>query len=126
MITPACIVIYSSDPLLLRTRTMILQNEGFHVNLAAMRLEEVEAIFEKEDVGLVILCHSLSAQSDESFVSYLKSQPRVIPTLSLMAGASRRSEQMGGLEFSAFDGPSRLVETVRDIMKESARVTQPA
>lgn len=113
-----CVLVYGSDKLLLDTRTMVLVRAGFRV-LAVLQPSEPEPVIEEHPVGLVVLCHSLSAARCESLLEFTKSRRPAIRTLVLTAGASVCADQHPTDVLSTFDGPERLTEAVRRLLADS-------
>lgn len=75
----AHVLVVSRDPMLLQTRQLIL-GAFFQVN-GAGRMQEVESLFARGRLDLVVLCYTLS-QDDRNFIINLaegqKPQPRIL------------------------------------------------
>ena len=114
--TPSeAVLVCGSDEALLGTRTMVLDNAGFRV-LSSLSLPEAEAIIKSGEIGLVVLCHSLATEDCEAVLDLSGGQNPPVKTLVLTAGESKCSEHSAGPSASAFDGPRKLIETVRELL----------
>lgn len=109
------ILVYGSDELLLDTRTMVLRQAGFQV-FSATSFGDAESIMKSGEIGLIVLCHSLSEQDCESALDFAKRQRPPLNTLVLSATGSTCSEETTGAVLSSFDGPRKLVQSVRDLL----------
>jgi hypothetical protein len=56
---PPAILIYGHDTMLLETRRMVLENDGFHTWTAENSMDVAEAIT-SDRIEVLILCHSLT------------------------------------------------------------------
>jgi DNA-binding response OmpR family regulator len=106
------VLVHGSDEALLGTRTMVLENAGFRV-LSSLDQAEAEAVIDRGDIALVVLCRSLSSQDCEAVVKVANERNPPVKTLVLTAGESKCAEHLAAASVSAFDGPRKLVETVR-------------
>lgn len=109
------VLVHGSDEALLSTRTMVLENAGFRV-LSSVDQAEAEAVIERGDIALVVLCHSLSSEDCDAVVKVANEQNPPLKTLVLTAGESKCAEHSPAASISAFDGPRKLVETVQFLL----------
>ena len=123
--TQVCILVYGSDELLLRTRTMVLEQAGFRV-FTAIRPEDAETIIKTRDVALVVLCHSLSLENRESLLEFANVREPALKTVVLTASNSLYPEHIPGAVLDSLDGPRKLVETVNRLLKGAFSPSQTA
>ena len=114
------VLVYGNDPLLLRTRVMVLEGAGLPI-LAAVADSEAQALLLRQGVGLVILCHSLSEAERSSFSEYVEKHRPTVPVLVLTARTAFPMEQIHGTILSIYEGPARLVQTVKSILAEETK-----
>jgi hypothetical protein len=112
--TSVGILVYGSDQLLLGTRTMVLENAGFQV-FSAISSDVAESIMKSGEIGLIVLCHSLSEQKRESALAFANRQQPPLNTLVLTASVFPCSQQTGAV-LSVFNGPRKLLQTVQDLL----------
>ena len=114
--TSVCILVYGSDPLLVDTRTMVLEKAGYAV-FTAREASDVERIVLSQKISLIVLCHTLSSEKCETALELAESRRPAIRSLVLTAGTTPCSERSQDAVLSAFDGPRRLVETVENLLQ---------
>ncbi len=112
-----CILVYGSDKQLLETRSMVLEAAGLRV-FSATEPQNAEMIIETQNIALVVLCHSLSPQECDAALQFANSLTPIVKTIVLTAGASPCSERIPTEILSTFDGPGRLVQTIRNLLGE--------
>lgn len=114
--SPACILVYGVDALLLETRRLVLARAGFQVCIATT-LAEVEGIINIEPIDLLILCHTLSSEECSGALRVSHAMGPKIKTLVLQAQAptcpAARQEDV----FDIFSGPRALVTTAEQILQ---------
>lgn len=113
--TSVGVLVYGSDEVLLDTRTMVLRQAGFQV-FSAISSGDAESIMKSGEIGLIVLCHSLSEEDCESALDFANRQRPPLNILVLSATGSTCSEQTKGSVLSPFDGPRKLVQRVRDLL----------
>ena len=116
--TSAYILVYGSDDVLLGTRSMVLEKAGYNVFLARESSDFHEVLL-GQTISLLVLCHSLSPEKCEAAIKFAESKRPVVRCLVLTAGDSPCSERVHDTVLSAFDGPQRLVETVRSLLQHA-------
>ena len=114
--TSVCILVYGSDPLLLDTRTMVLEKAGYAVFIAR-EASDVERIVLSQKISLIVLCHTLSSEKCEAALELAESRRPAMRSLVLTAGTTPCSERSHDAILSAFDGPRKLVETVEKLLQ---------
>lgn len=112
----ACILVYGSDDVLLGTRTLVLEKAGYKV-FAARETSDLQDILLGQLVSLLVLCHSLSTEKCKAAIDFAENRHPEIRSLVLTAGEAPCSERAHDAVLSAFDGPRRLVETVRNLLQ---------
>jgi hypothetical protein len=117
--TPACILVYGSDELLLGTRTLVLEKAGYVV-FPTLEASEMAKIIASQNISLLVLCHTLAPEKCEAALELAQSRIPIVRNLLLTAGESPCSELGHDALLSAFDGPRKLVEMVETL--QSARV----
>jgi len=76
------ILAVGSDPVLLETRSQVLQAAGYTV-IPERSLKKAVAIFREGDFDLVLLCHSIPAQDRERLTRLLREHTSRTPIVSV-------------------------------------------
>jgi DNA-binding NtrC family response regulator len=105
------ILVYGSDPQLLKTRRWILERADYRVS-TAMELDDIVQLFSVEQVSLLILCHTLSTEECGRALALAHSKRPPIQTLALTAGQSGCRLGSSDEVIDAMEGPVKLLNTV--------------
>lgn len=106
---------YGHDPLLLRTRDLLLNHEGFRVFTAANCAEALRFLAAQE-IDLLLTCHSLSEPEFQSIlaaVHELEQPPRV---LALVTNPKPEKASAEYAVFNIFDGPETFLAAVHGLI----------
>lgn len=112
------VVIYGHDRQLLKTRQMILEGSEFRTRTVET-LSELKGILEKEQIQLLVLCHSLHLDECEPAVLLARSYSPKVKSLLLVASVPTmdvsKVQADGVVETSG--GPQLLVRTVKKLIE---------
>jgi hypothetical protein len=111
--SPARILIYGRDSLLLNSRRMVLQHAGYNVT-ASSDLHSIRELLTSQIFEIFVVCHTLSAAERESALAISHAlHPR--PLNLILNTAS--SHYFGGPEdeITAFCDPESFVATVSEL-----------
>jgi len=108
------LVLFGEVPMLLQTRQWMLQSFGYEVRKAESISEATEEIRGKR-VNLLIVCHSVSAQDGKEATALLRLRWPEAKYLMLQAEGYVESNTGSAVNVSGFEGPERLIDTVRRI-----------
>jgi hypothetical protein len=81
MILP-CVLSVGFDPILMRSRSLVLRQAGFAVD-EAYNLAGALALAKSGAVDLVLLCHTVSPNEQRRFISAVRKIRRLLPILCL-------------------------------------------
>jgi DNA-binding response OmpR family regulator len=124
--TPAAVVFYGHDELLLMTRRRILEGAGFRADVTS-EVKEIPRLVCELSADLVVLCHSLSRTECVVAGMVARNQRPEVRTLLLVADGffgERDRERDTSMSEVADDiltlslEPERLVSKVRSMLKE--------
>lgn len=112
------ILVYGRDPLLLETRSWVLEEAGFAV-VTSSSLVEAEQQLASPEVKLLVLCHTLSAQERTDILAVASrinpSAKRLLLTASTVIPLDAPHEAV----LSALEGPRALISTVRKVLSST-------
>ena len=115
MATPSTILVYGRDPLLLETRSWVLEEAGFHV-VTSLDLTDAEHKLAGSSVSLMLLCHTLSSrQRNDALNAATRINPsahRLLLTASTTIPIDAPCEPV----LSALEGPRALIAAVRKVL----------
>jgi hypothetical protein len=97
---------------------MVLENAGFVV-FSALTVSKLETTLLNRHIKLLVLCHSLSSASCAATLELVESKYPCIRTLALTAGTSALDRAENHAVLCAFDGPRKLVLTVKRMLLEN-------
>jgi len=125
----ATILIYGRVPLLLDTRRMVLETAGFCV-LTASDIDRVEHAIEYEDIGLVILCHSLSVEETNVALAAVSALKPELPVLMLDTNSIHSPSRSNIDIHGSRNGPRDLIKVAsialdRDVVAEDGTQVAP-
>ncbi len=120
MISPARILVYGRDPVLLETRRLVLQHSGFHT-ASALNLQAATELMAARNFDLLVLCHSLSVTDCEAALNVTHSRHPEIKNLILSTTYPGFLGNADDQTLSAFADPSTLIRTARQMIAPSAQ-----
>lgn len=109
------VLIYGHDPLLLRTRDLLLRNEGFQVLTATNRTDAL-GLLSVEKIDLLLGCHSLSDEEFHGILAVTHVLPRPPRVLALIAGNDRPNALADFAVVNIFDGPKTFLAAVHGLI----------
>lgn len=111
MPTPASVLVFSRDPQLLHTRSLILQNVGCTV-YPASSLADVHRWLSEPHLDVLLLCHTLTAEDCDQAALLVHAKWPAVQVVSLFAGMSG-CVSVADAAIDATDGPIKLIKTVQ-------------
>ncbi len=118
------VLIYGHDPLLLRTRLRILEQAGYTVWTADV-LGEVGSIITTNEVGLLIVCQTLSDEEGEAAITLAHHIRPEMKTLVMSLTRQRLLKTAQEIPFNVSTGPRNLLDTVQKLMGKLRENTIP-
>jgi DNA-binding response OmpR family regulator len=124
--TPAAVVFYGHDELLLMTRRRILEGAGFRADVTS-EVKEIPRLVRELPADLVVLCHSLTCTECVAAAMVARNHRPEVGVLLLMAdGFLRESDRESGYGISETADdiltlslePESLVAKVRSMLQE--------
>ena len=118
MATPSTILVYGRDPLLLETRSWVLEEAGYRVDTAS-DLKDAEQKLSASSVSLMLLCHTLTSKERSDVLAAANrlnpSAKRLLLTASTIIPIDAPHEPV----LSALDGPRALIAAVKRVLPSS-------
>lgn len=105
------------DPLLLETRSQVLQAAGYTV-IPELSLKKALAKFREGDFDLVLLCHSIPAQDRQRLVRLIREHTSRTPIVSVATTLGQHDLFADGTLQS---DPNELLKGLHDISAKSRR-----
>jgi CheY-like chemotaxis protein len=123
MVKPVILSI-DEEPLVLHTRTLVLQSAGFGV-LPASTAPEALQLFHRGAVDAVLLGHNLPEIDGRELVARMKSAKPDVPILMLVFEHTLQQADFPGVEVFPMkdDGPRALIRTLRELLASSQSAT---
>jgi two-component system alkaline phosphatase synthesis response regulator PhoP len=123
MMKPVILCI-DEEPLVLHTRTLVLQSAGFGV-LPASTVPEALQLFHCGVVDAVLLGHNLPETDGYELVARMKSVKPDVPILMLVFEYSMPQDDFPAAEVFKMkdDGPRALIKTLRELLASSQSAT---
>jgi DNA-binding response OmpR family regulator len=115
--TPAAVIFYGHDELLLMTRRRILEGAGFRADVTS-EVKEIPRLVRELPADLIVLCHSLSRM--ECVVAGIvarNDRPQVQMLLMASDGFFRERDTADEILTLSLE-PERLVDKVRSMLDE--------
>ena len=113
MAVSACILVYGLDLALLHTRELLFQKSGYQV-CATSELAKIEEILSREQVDLLVLCHTLSrAQCDKAEILAARVS---CPVLTLLAGDAGCDPGENNQSVEVFKGPEAVLTRIEHLL----------
>lgn len=106
------ILTISRNPTLQQTRTLILQQSGFHVSPARSDEEAIAFLKAPNTFELVLLCHSVPEPSRLLLVNFSKELYPKLPILMLYNGYETTAAHVDGAIHN-LDSPDAMVNMVK-------------
>jgi DNA-binding response OmpR family regulator len=103
-----------NDPHLEHVRKLLLNSIGMQVEIA-FNTEDMRLICERGNVGLAIVCHTLTETEQQQAVNSIKSQCEDVPILVLSAGEYSRGSLSACHTFDVTEGPAALLKTCKEL-----------
>jgi DNA-binding response OmpR family regulator len=113
----SAVLLYGHDELLLWTRRLVLEWAGYEVSVA-QELRQASQLLDQEDVGLIVLCYSLSRAECAELIA---TSPSEVPTLLItecgeMGNRDCDMREVADTCFDSILGPEALVRKVDAIL----------
>ncbi len=118
MPSSASVLIYGNDPILIKTRRLVLEKASFRV-VTATNLAEAYRILSAETVNVFNLCHTLPANDRDCALSLAHSVQPEVKILVLDGVTSDLAIGTDDTVLSAFTDPRLLISTVQSLTRES-------
>lgn len=115
MQTPCSVVIYGREPLLLTTRKLLLESEGFHV-CCTETYTATETQLIREPVDVLVLCYTVEAQERRSILSTARLLKPKIKTLVLTIPTVALEIEDEDHVLEMHKGPVSFIEKVRQLV----------
>ena len=113
MSLPASILIYGHDPMLLDTRSCVLQTAGFQVFTVA-ELANAAKTMTHQPIDLLLLCHTLTAVERQAAISTARTaQPQIKQLVMITNAQEAGQEKIEGETLHLFAGASGLIAAVQ-------------
>jgi DNA-binding NtrC family response regulator len=111
MTTAASILTVSRDRVLQETRTLILERAGYSVSAALNDKDAVGFIEARNDIRLVLLCHSVPEASRLFLVTRIKELKPKLPILMLYNGYDPTDAKVDG-SLHSFETPEAMLDMI--------------
>jgi DNA-binding response OmpR family regulator len=111
MTTPTSILTISRDRLLQKTRTIILQRAGYKVSAALNDKAAVDFVEGPNNIGLVLMCHSVPEASRISLVTRIKELKPKLPILMLYNGYDPTEAKVDG-SLHSLETPEAMLDMI--------------
>ena len=111
MTTPTSILTISRDRLLQHTRTVILERAGYTVSAALSDKDAVGFVEAPNDIGLVLMCHSVPEASRIFLVSRIKELRPKLPILMLYNGYDPTEAKVDG-SLHSLETPDAMLDMI--------------
>jgi DNA-binding response OmpR family regulator len=105
------------DPLLMRTRTVLLGEAGYSV-MPSFTSRDAFQIFVSRDIDLVILCHTIPQSEKGKLIVSMKERNKRTPIVSIHADGETDGQLVDAYVHS-LDGPEALLSCVAKILDKS-------
>ena len=102
------------DPLLMRTRTSLLDSDGYSV-VPSFTSREAFEIFVSRDIDLVILCHTIPEQEKMKLIVSMKERSKRTPIVSIHADGETDGKLVDAY-VHGLDGPETLLCCVATVL----------
>jgi len=109
---PKSILTISRDELLQQTRTLMLEQSGFHVSPARSDQEAIAFLTASNTFELILLCHSVPETSRVLLVTLAKKLFPALPILILYNGYEHTEAQVDGAIHN-LDSPASVISMVK-------------
>jgi DNA-binding response OmpR family regulator len=114
MQTPCSVLIYGREPLLLKTRKLLLELEGFHV-CCTETYTATETQLIREPVDVLVLCYTVEAPELRSILSTARTLKPKIKTLVLTIPTAALEIEDEEYVLEMQKGPDSFIEKVRQL-----------
>lgn len=111
MTAPTSILTISRDRLLQKTRTIILQRAGYKVSAALNDKDAVGFVEAPNNIGLVLMCHSVPEASRISLVTRIKELKPKLPILMLYNGYDPTEAKVDG-SLHSLETPDAMLDMI--------------
>jgi DNA-binding response OmpR family regulator len=111
MTTPTSILTISRDRLLQKTRTMVLERAGYTVSAALSDKDAVGFVEAPNNIGLVLMCHSVPEASRISLVTRIKELRPKLPILMLYNGYDPTEAKVDG-SLHSLETPDAMLDMI--------------
>lgn len=106
------------DPLLLKTRDLILSRDGFRV-INATGADHAQRILAGESVSLLLLCHTLSEEEFKSLLTAARALRPPPGVLALTANTFNSLTPSADAVFDTCDGPGEFLAAVHGLIDKT-------
>ena len=111
MTTPTSILTISRDRPLQNTRTMVLERAGYKVSAALNDKDAVGFVEAPNNIGLVLMCHSVPEASRISLVTRIKELRPKLPILMLYNGYDPTEAKVDG-SLHSLETPEAMLDMI--------------
>ena len=105
------------DPLLMRTRTVLLGEAGYSV-MPSFTSRDAFQIFISRDIDLVILCHTIPQEEKSKLIVSMKERNKKTPIVCIHVDGEADGKLVDAYVHS-LDGPEALLSCVAKILDKS-------
>jgi len=106
------------DPLLMRTRTVLLGEAGYSV-MPSFTSRDAFQIFISRDVGLVILCHTIPQEEKSNSIASMKERNNRTPIVCMHVDGEADRKLVDAYVHS-LDGPEAFLSCVVQVLAKSS------
>lgn len=103
------------DPLLLDTRSRVLQNAGYTV-VSARSLRQALTQFHEGDFDLVVLCHSIPEEDRRQFACLIREHSSCTPIVFVSSGLGQYDRTA---DLTTENNPDDFISALREILSRS-------
>jgi hypothetical protein len=113
------ILLYGRDPLLLETRSLVLERSGYRI-WTASALRDLEHLPDTKKIDILILCHSVPLEESGRALAFCQSRWPLMRCLMLSGPDSWCTPGVPQLVFEIAHGPARLLSTLGALLNQEA------
>src|SRR5205823_8703716 len=105
------------DPLLMRTRTVLLGEAGYSV-MPSFTSRDAFQMFISRDIDLVIICHTIPQEEKSKLIVSMKERNQRTPIVSIHADGEADGKLVDAY-VHGLDGPEALLSCIAKLLDES-------
>ena len=105
------------DPLLMRTRTVLLLEAGYSV-MPSFTSRDAFQIFSSREIDLVILCHTIPQEEKSKLIASMKKRNKRTPIVCIHVDGETDGKLVDAY-VHGLDGPEALLSCIAKLLDES-------